>query len=192
MKRVFLLLSVLIFNSSFSQKLKFDIFLFGNKIGQTIVERTVKNDSIISYSLRSNSQAHIFFITRKIALHYDILYKQGRLFSSYSKSTRNDEVQVTTIMWLGNKYLMKRQDGTFNINTVVDCSTVKLFFAEPCNTSRIFSERMGEFRSLKKAKEGVYEAAMQDGLTYFYRYKNGVLYELEMCKGASVFMRLVK
>ena len=86
---------------------------------------------------------------------------------------------------------MKRVDGAFCIKPSVDCSTVKLFFAEPCHSSEILSERMGEFRSIKKTGEGVYQADMQDGLTYFYHYKNGMLMELEMRKGllGSVYLR---
>ena len=86
---------------------------------------------------------------------------------------------------------MKRDDGTFCIKPPVDCSTVKLFFQEPCDTNKIFSERLGEYRLIKKTGEGVYEAEMKDGLTYIYRYKNGKLTELEMRKGllGSVFLR---
>ena len=176
---------------SFSQKLTFDIFLFGDKIGQTIVQKTVKNDSVTAYTLTSSSEAHVFFVKRKIYLHYDITFWKSQLMSSFSKSIRNDEVHVTSIRWQGNKYNVDREDGTFTVKNAVDCSTVKLFFDDPCNQHQIFSERMGEFRVIKKTGEGTYESYMQDGITYFYRYKKGKLTELEMRKGllGSVFLR---
>ena len=191
LKFIFSLLLCSLLSSSFSQKLSFDIFLFGNKIGSTIVEKTIKNDSVTTYTLQSNSEAHIFFTTRKIALHYDIVYKHNQLFSSYSKNTRNDEVHVTTIQWQNNNYIMKREDGALCIKPPVDCSTVKLFFAEPCNNQQIFSERLGEYRMIKKTGDGTYEAEMKEGLTYIYHYKNGKLLELEMRKGllGSIYLR---
>jgi hypothetical protein len=184
---LFLLLSIF----SSAQKITFDIFLFGSKIGQTTVEKIVKNDSITNYLLNSKSEARIFFVTRKIELHYDILYKRNQLASSFSRSIRNGELHVTNIRWQGNKYVVDREDGSFNLNSLVNCSTVKLFFAEPCDPSKILSERMGEFRYIKKTKEGTYEAEMQDGLTYIYKYQNGKLAELEMRKGmlGSAYLR---
>lgn len=191
MKYFFSLLCFLITPSSFSQKLTFDIFLFGNKIGQTVIERNVKNDSIITYTLNSASEAHIFFVTRKISLHYDIVYNRGQLVSSYSKNTRNEEVHITTIRWENGNYLMKRDDGDFCLKPMVTCSTVKLFFTEPCDPKQVFSERMGEYRGIKKTGEGIYQAEMSDGLTYYYRYKNGKLMEFEMRKGllGSVYLK---
>lgn len=190
MRYVFLFL--LLANNSFSQKLGFDIFLFGNKIGQSSIEKTIKNDSITSYTLQSNSEAHIFFTTRKISLHYDIVYKNNLLLSSYSKHNRNDEQHLTTInRQQNNTYLMKRDAESFCLKPEIDCSTVKLFFAEPCNTQHVFSERLGEWRPLKKTGEGTYEADMKEGITYYYHYKNGKLMELEMKKGllGSVYLR---
>jgi hypothetical protein len=176
---------------SFSQKLAFDIFLFGNKIGQTTVEKKIKNDSITHYMLNSASEARVFFVTRKIGLYYDIIYKNDQLVTCFSKSTRNEELHVTNIRWLGNKYRVDREDGSFNILSTVTCSTIILFFEEPCDGMKVFSERMGEYRYLKKIEPGVYEAEMQDGITYFYRYVKGKLIEMELRKGVlgSVFLR---
>ena len=191
MKYTFTSLLFLLSTFSFSQKLTFDIFLFGNVIGQTVVERSVKNDSITQYTLNNASEAHIFFTTKKFSLHYDITYKRDRYFSSYSKHTRNDEVHITTIQWQGNKYVMKIDNVASNIFGLVDCSTVKLFFAEPCSATQIFSERLGEYRVIKKREDGVYQAEMTEGITYYYHYKDGKLVELEMRKGflGSIYVR---
>lgn len=179
-----------VFGSS-AQKLTFDIFLFGNKIGQTIVEQTVVNDSITTYKLNSSSEAHIFFTTRKIALQYEVVYKRKQLFYLHSKSVRDNETHYNIIQWQNGSYLMKRDNETFCIKPMVDCSTVKLFFNEPCNSEKVFSERIGEYRPLKKKAAGVYEAEMTDGITYIYHYAHGKLVELEMRKGVigSVFLR---
>ena len=87
---------------------------------------------------------------------------------------------------------MKREDGNFCIKPAVNCSTVKLFFSEPCSNTQIFSERLGEYRVIKKIEPGVYQAEMKEGITYIYHYKNGKLTELEMKKGllGSIYLRL--
>ncbi len=192
MRSICLFISFFLFFSSSAQKISFDIFLFGNKIGQTVVERIVKNDSVTAYMLNSSSVAHIFFTTRKISLFYDVVYKRSQLISSYSKSVRNNETHITTIKWENNNYIMQRDSDAYCIKPVVECSTVKLFFSEPCN-SRVFSERLGEYRSIRKTSEGVYEAEMSDGILYIYRYKNGKLVELEMKKGllGSIFLKCI-
>jgi hypothetical protein len=191
MKFTIVLLLTLLSGFGFSQKLTYDIFLFGSKIGQSVVEKTVNNDSITEYTLVSSSEAHVFFTHRKVTLYYDIVYKRGKYFSSFAKHTRNDEIHTTTITRHGNGYEVKLDSKTVELNATVDCSTVKLFFAEPCNPTSVFSERIAEFRTIKKTGDGVYEAEMTDGLTYYYRYKSGKLVELEMRKGfiGSIYLR---
>ncbi len=89
---------------------------------------------------------------------------------------------------------MKRDAESFCMKPVVDCSTVKLFFIEPCSNEHVFSERIGEYRPLKKKAAGIYEAEMTDGLTYIYHYTSGKLTELEMRKGlfGSAYLRPAK
>lgn len=191
MRYIFTLLLLLIVAPTFAQKLAFDVILFGNKIGQTVVEQTTKSDSITVYELNSHSEARILFTSHKVALHYELMFKRGQLISAYSKGNSNGKVDVTTINWQGTRYFMKRDDGTFHVNVPVYCTTTMLFFSEPCDGARVFSERMGEFRTIKKTEPGVYKADMQDGLTYYYRYKAGKLIELEMRRGilGSAYLR---
>jgi hypothetical protein len=194
LRYVFTLLLFVHVAPAFTQKLAFDVILFGNKIGQTVVEQTNKGDTTIVYELNSNSEAHILFTTHKVTLHYELMFKRGQLISAYSKGNSNGKVDVTTINWQGTRYFMKRSDGNFNVNVPVYCSTTMLFFNEPCDGARVFSERMGEFRTIKKVEPGVYKADMQDGLTYYYRYTAGRLTELEMRRGilGSAYLRPAK
>ena len=149
------------------------------------------NDSITAYTLNSNSEAHVFFTTRKISLHYDILYKHNQLISSYSKNIRNDEIHETSIQLQNGNYILKKDNESFCMKPPVECSTVKLFFHEPCNSEKVFSERLGDYRPLKKTGNGVYEMELKEGLTYIYHYKSGKLAELEMRKAllGSVYLR---
>ena len=179
-------------SATYAQKLTYDIFLFGSRIGQTVIEKTAKNDSTTQYMLNSESEAHLFFTKRTVTLHYDIMFINEKYFSSYCKHTRNDEVHYTNITRQGEKYLVKRDKEAFYLDGSIDCSTVKLFYYEPCSLDHMLSERLGEFRRVKKNGNGVYEAEMSDGITYYYHYKNGKMVELEMRKGlmGSIYLRL--
>lgn len=175
-----------------AQKLVYDIYLFGGKIGQSVIEKNIRNDSVTQYSLRSSSEVHVFFTVKKVSLVYDIVYKFDYLLSSYSKSIRNEELHITTINRENDNYIMKRDGVSYCIKPLVECTTVKLFYNEPCDAQQVFSERLGEYRTIRKIAEGIYTAEMAEGVTYYYRYKNGKLYELEMKKGmlGSVYLRI--
>lgn len=175
-----------------AQKHSYSIELFGKKIGQTIVERIDKGNGEVNYKLNSSSEANILFTKKTSALTFDILYKDGKYVSSYCKNMKDGVVEIVTIAWNGTKYMIKKGEEAFNLNQQLDFSAIQLYFSEPVNHSKIFSERIGEFCSFKKTGEGEYVCKLENGVTNIYRYKNGKLYELEMSKGASVFMKLIQ
>lgn len=191
MKAIATLLLLQLSQYSYSQKLTFDIFLFGNVIGQSVVEKKQVNDSLFNYTLHSSSEARIFFTVRTNRLDYDITYSNQKLVTSSSANVRNDEQHYVTVKFEGASYLIKRDNESFCLKPPIECSSVLLLFAEPCNVRQIFSERLGEYRPVKKTAAAEYEVDMKDGIVYIYRYKNGKLAELEMKKGfmGSVFMR---
>ena len=175
-----------------AQKHVYDIELFGKKIGQTITERIDKGKGEVEFKLHSVSEVNIFFTHKTSDMTFDITYKDGKLFSSYCKNIKDDVTEVVTMTWEGTRYLIKKGEEVLQFNQLLDFSAIQLYYIEPKGKSRIFSERIGEFCTFVNKSNGVYEAKLANGVTNIYRYKNGVLYELEMSKGASVFMKLVQ
>lgn len=49
-----------------AQKLLYEIYLFGNKIGTTEVERIEKDSAIIEYKLFSSTSVNVLFIHRSV------------------------------------------------------------------------------------------------------------------------------
>ncbi len=178
--------------SASSQKLAFDIILFGKKIGQTVVEKIDHGHGEISYKLHSSSEANLLFTKKTSAMNFDIVYKEGNFFSSYCKNVKDGVAEVVTIEWNGSRYVIKKGAETFNLNQSLDYTAIQLYFSEPVGKSKIFSERLGEFCNFVKTSEGEYVCKLENGVTNTYRYKYGKLYELEMSKGASVFMKLIQ
>lgn len=175
-----------------SQKRTYQVELFGKEIGSTIVERIEKGNGEVNFKLTNTSEVNILFTRKTSKVNFDITYKEGRLFSSYCKNVKDGVTEVVTIAWNGTKYIIKKGEEALQMAQPIDFSAIQLYFVEPKDRSKVFSERIGEFTNFIKTAEGVYECKLSNGVKNIYRYRDGLLYELEMSKGASVFMKLVQ
>jgi hypothetical protein len=192
MKGLLSLLLLIAFTITQAQKNVYDIFLFGNKIGQTVVERKDDGKGTVHFTLRSKSEANLLFTKKTSEMTFDITYLNGKLISAYTQSIKDGVTEISNIIWQGTQYLIKKGAQILHLSNPIDFSSIHLYFTEPKERTRIFSERMGEYCTFTKIAEGVYECKLANGVNNIYRYRNGVLYELEISKGASVFLRLVK
>lgn len=169
----------------------YDVELFGKKIGTTVVERIDKGNGEIEYKLNSSSEVNILFSKKTSMMNFDVIYKDGKLFSSYVKNVKDDVTEIVTMLWDGTKYVIKKGEEALQYSPQLDFSTIHLYFVEPKGKTKIFSERLSKFCNFDNMGNGAYRCKLDNGVENIYRYKNGVLYELEMSKGASVFMKLV-
>jgi hypothetical protein len=175
-----------------AQKHIYDVELFGKKIGTTVVERIDKGNGEVEFKLNSSSEVNILFTRKTANMNLDVVYKNGKLFSSYVKNVKDEVTEIVTMLWDGTKYIIKKGQEALQLNANIDFSSVHLYFTEPKGRSQIFSERLGQFCSFTNLSAGVYKCKLDNGVENIYRYRNGVLYELEMTKGASVFLKLVQ
>ncbi len=89
--------------------------------------------------------------------------------------------------------LLKKAKKYCSTDRPIDFSAVMLYFNDPATRTRIFSERLGQFTTFTKLATGIYQSKIQEtGVSNTYHYKNGAMYELEMSKGASVFLKLIR
>jgi hypothetical protein len=174
-----------------AQNQSFDIFLFGKKIGTMTIEKTNSMNGVSTYKLRSKSEATVLFTKKKNELEFDVVYKDGFLFSSYSKNTVNDEVEnYASASWDGAKYVCQNEQKKFTVGEKALYSVVMLYFKEPVGVTRIFSERIGDFADLKNVSPGVYEFKMPNGDKNIYHFENGKIKEVEMKKSiGTAYMR---
>jgi hypothetical protein len=190
MKTLFVIFFLLVVFIVGAQKNVYDIYLFGNRIGQTVVERKNDGKGTVHYTLRSKSEANLMFTKKTSEMSFDITYINGKLISAYTKNIKDGVTEISNTIWQGTQYLIKKGAEILHLSNPIDFSSIHLYFMEPKGRTSIFSERMGEYCTFKKTAEGVYECKLANGVSNIYRYRNGVLYELEMSKGASVFLRL--
>jgi hypothetical protein len=180
------------FSASFCQKLKYDVYLLGNKIGETTVERR-DSAGIKHYILRSNTDAKVLFVEKKSAMSTDVLYdKEGKMFAAFFQNIKNEEMFLTQTLWKNNTLIINKDGEKREIPGAVSFSSVLLYFSEPKNLQKVFSERVGQFFEIVKQTDGTYLASL-DGHSAVYTYKAGKLIELEMKSSlGSVLMKLVQ
>jgi len=179
--------------ASYGQKLKYEVYLMGNKIGETTIERT-DSAGLRHYLLRSNTDAKVFFVERKSDMSTDAFYdSKGNLFTSFFQNIKNGEKFLTKIFWESDKLVVNKDGEKKVVPIAVNFSSLLLYFTEPHNMQKVFSERMGEFFDLVKQADGTYTGHIGE-TTSTYTYKNGKLVQLEMSKGSlgSVFLKLIQ
>ena len=178
---------------SFSQKIKFDVFLFGNKIGETFIERRDSAGQKI-YTLRSTTDAKVLFIEKKSVMSTDVRFdKEGKLFSCAFQNIKNDERFFTTSVPDGSTRFLVNKDGEKTIVPApISYSSIMLYFSEPPNNQKVFSERLGGFFQMVRQPDGTYLAYMDEHYAK-YTYTAGKLMELEIKSTlGSVIMKRVQ
>jgi hypothetical protein len=166
--------------ASFSQRLKFDVYLFGNKIGETFVERRDSAGQKI-YTLRSHSDVKVLFVEKKSVMSTDVLYdKDGKLLSAFFQNIKNDEKTYTKSSRDGPTRFLVNKDGEKTVVPApITYSSIMLYFFEPPDLQKVYSERIGEFFQMVRQPDGTY-LAYHDGHSASYTYLAGKLMELEM------------
>ena len=178
---------------SFSQKIKFDVFLFGNKIGETFIERRDSAGQKI-YTLRSTTDAKVLFIEKKSVMSTDVRFdKEGKLFSCAFQNIKNDERFFTKSIPDGPTRFLVNKDGQKTVVPApITYSSIMLYFSEPPNNQKVFSERLGGSFQIVRQPDGTYLAYMDEHYAK-YTYTAGKLMELEIKSTlGSVIMKRVQ
>jgi hypothetical protein len=123
----------------------------------------------------------------------DVLYdKEGKMFAAFFQNIKNEEKFLTQTLWKNDKLTIDKDGEKTEIPGTVNFSSVVLYFSEPKNLQKVFSERVGQFFEIVKQADGTYLASL-DGHSAVYTYKAGKLIELEMKSSlGSVLMKLVQ
>ncbi|NSL89868.1 hypothetical protein ECE50_023715 [Chitinophaga sp. Mgbs1] len=107
-------------------------------------------------------------------------------------SGKNGEDKQTTTRRNGNDYTIILNGAQSVIdNAEIEHCVADLYFAEPKQVTRIFSEALGRFLVLKPLGGGEYELILPEGKKNIYKYLNGKLVEVEVNHtfGKALFVR---
>lgn len=189
MKILFSYLLTLVCLCCFSQQRSFDVVLLGKNIGQTSIVKKQDEKGFVTYNLRSNTSVSMMFQEKTSSMSFDVKYYGGKLFSALCKVVNNGSQVITEITKEAEGYIIKKENELRKIAEAITFSSMELYFTEPINEKRVFSERLGEFVAFEKTAPGEYVNRLKD-VTNIYRYRNGTLYEVEIRKPlGSVYLK---
>ncbi|MCW3126377.1 MAG: hypothetical protein JWO03_2035 [Bacteroidetes bacterium] len=175
-----------------AEKLKYEVLLFGKKIGETTVE---VQDSAGGkyYRLRSNTAVKMLFVDKHSSMSTDVLFnKDGVMTSSVFKNIKEDGVVLTQVTWDKSKVQIDKNGEKSAMPGAVKYCSLSMYFREPVHMQKIFSERLGTYFEMVKESEGKYSAEVGNS-SAVYTFAHGILTELEMKSAlGSVYMKLVK
>jgi len=164
--------------SVWAQSYNFELRFANQTIG-TIAAQRKTSGTAKSITITTRVQSLLSKVNLDILNEYkgDVLMqaKSGR------QSGKNGESRQTTVLREGNDYKVV-VDGTRSVlgNTEITDCVAELYFAEPKQINRIFSETLGRFLSIRSLGKGHYELALPEGKKNIYKYENGALVEVEI------------
>lgn len=181
MKKLLLVIWSLSFCHLFAgEKAAFDIFLFGNKVGEIIATREQRADGSEYYHMITKAQAKVLWILRDQSSTYDVVYKDGKMVSSSQWAHDNEDTTSCKVVRTANGISATLRNGrTYSHKEIPVFSIVKLYFQEPKNLDHFFQETDGVYVNIASTQPGVYEFKTARGEKSIYHYVNGILNNTE-------------
>ncbi|RBL93880.1 DUF6134 family protein [Chitinophaga flava] len=161
-----------------AQTTTFEVRVANHAVGTLEAHRKVSG-SAKSITIKTRVQT---FLAR---VNTDIFNEYNNNVLTLAKSSRvagkNGEDKETTTRRNGNDYtIVLNGEKSVMDNTEIDHCVADLYFTEPKQLSRIFSEALGRFLTIRSLGGGQYELVLPEGKKNIYKYMNGVLVEVEV------------
>ena len=172
------------------QKLKYDVFLFGKKIGETIVE--MKDSAGVKlYSLHNTSRVKFLFWDKKFNLSGRVVVGQDGLMTvSTFENVKETGSFVTRSVWDRDKLIVDRNGEKRTLTDAVKFPSILLYFFEPHDLQKFFYEPKGAYFEIKKEAEGLYSGQVSNHFDK-YTYDKGRLIQVEFKNTfGSILMKL--
>lgn len=159
------------------QTLRFEIYSLGSKTGTLTAKKEIKNN-LEYYTIESHSHANLLVSQVDVKTILRSTYKDGVLLSSFAKNEKNGEIEQYADTQLKEpEYFITTHEGKNTLKEQIKMSVASLYFTEPNNQHRIYSEVWGRFLPLTK-KENSYTLQLPNGRSTTFFYENGKLIEI--------------
>lgn len=161
--------------------MKFDIQLFGDKIGEMTITKEVKPNGEEYYLVESYSKAKILWITRDNKSRYEFTFKEGRLIET--KFTEEEGGKISrwgNMKWDGKQYAVANHKGKKTFTEHPQYSIPSIYFTDGKKINRIYYDSEAEFVNVQHPDENTMEFKTSDGHRNVYHYQNGKLHHLEV------------
>lgn len=175
-----------------AQKLTYQIFFGNDSIGLLKAEHKVIAGNQ-HYELRSNMSVNTLV---NIDVQYILTasFDKDKLLNSYTEQDVNGRIKVSsTLKWDGKSYQIQTLQKRDKIkNTQITYNLATLYFKEPVNIQKVYSDTHGTFLTIKSLGQHSYDLILPDGKRNKYTYQFGICTEVEVNQLFSkVFFKLV-
>ena len=175
-----ILLELLLIQPSSQPDLLYDIIVNDRIVGKMQVS-TLPTTTGLQYRVDADVRMQLLgerrMITRFTSTYQDKLLTEARFHDQLNGKTRHDAF----VRWDGLSYHI-RVNGTQSQlnNRRVTYSTASLYMQEPIGIHELFSERHGQFCSIRAVASHVYEMTLPDGRKNRYHYVDGICRDVEV------------
>ncbi len=189
-----LLFSFIICQSNFAtpseKKLSFDMIWRGKSVG-TLYATQKKVDSKTYYKSSTNIQIK-FIKTFDINYEYDVVFDNQILQTADVdiNYNGNNHAQANTKRKNNEYQVIKDGELENTFKETVRYSTIAMYFEEPVNIERCYSEQEGDFNTITHLGNHKYKKVNPKGKESFFYYKSGSL-EKAVIDGGIVSFEMV-
>ena len=180
-----ILISLIVFQTTFGQTLHYDIVKSSKKIGDMTVKRMLSENQV-KYEIDSKVTFRILFsFTVDYASASE--YKYSQLIKEHTHNKLNGSTQKKSTIWFdGEKYTLDLDGVRSTIKDDIRYSVTAIYFEEPQDGQKVFSPQFGDYLTFIKIDEHQYEMESPDGLN-IYSYTNGICSEVKVNRDFARF-----
>lgn len=185
---IFLLATATTPNSS-SEKIMFSVIQKNKEVGEMVGQKSISADNV-TYNCLTNATTRKI-VNIDVSTEYQVKLREGKMQSAEAKI----KVKGLSYAHQFTKYCKKDCENSRNItitNQTILFTSAMLFFEEPVNVSRVYSELEDKFHALKNKGNHIYEKISLEGLVSRYHYRNGKLVKAEIDTGKTNFTMVRK
>jgi hypothetical protein len=151
----------------------YQIMRNGKNVGWTTVEKMMDSNTMMMIML---TDVKIRFILSYESSAKEIShFRDGNLQQSYYYRKTNGSVKADRHTKLvGNNYEVDDKEKTKLKITPVTYNTLCMYFQEPVNISKVYSDNHQRFLDIEKTKDGGYKTVSPDNTANIFYYSGGV------------------
>ncbi len=174
------LVFLLCFSAALAQSERmYDVIRKGDNVGT--LKASFTNTSLGQFFYIESKVKVWVVINIKIVYNQTNLYKEGLLQRATIIRAVNGSTKVNNnILRTPLGYVCMNKDGdTTMVKEEIRHSIATLYFKEPLNVSRVYSENFLAFLTIKSTGPHTYELTLADGNKNYYTYTNGLCTKVE-------------
>ncbi|MBN8825413.1 MULTISPECIES: DUF6134 family protein [unclassified Spirosoma] len=160
---------------------QYAIEVAGIKVGTMTANRQQRDKQSVVYTLISDVKVN--FLVYKVKIYYKVvsLVQQGKLIRSTVDAHTNKGNFSSRTEWKGDHYEITADQYKYTHKgtetRLIDYTVTDMFFSEPTNRNRAYSEYFGDYFTLTSPIKGTYQATLNDREDE-YHYENGQLVKI--------------